>query len=53
MKAWEVEGFIATMRTGVTPFGEELDNDEMPWESIGKLDDEALTALYEFVRTVP
>ena len=52
MKAWDRDGFITTMRTGVTPFSEEL-SDEMPWEAIGRLDDESLSALYEFLRTLP
>jgi mono/diheme cytochrome c family protein len=52
VKAWERDGFATAMRIGVTPFGEELSED-MPWEYIGRIDDEALTALYEFVKAIP
>lgn len=48
---WTTEGFLTMMRTGVTPAGTTLDPDEMPWESYGKLDDESLTALLEYLKT--
>ena len=38
------------MRTGVDPGGHALDPRQMPWESIGKLDDVELAALYEYLR---
>ena len=42
---------IDAMRTGVSPTSGPLE-DEMPWESIGLLDDDELTALYEFIKSV-
>ncbi len=52
VKSWTAEQFIETMRTGVSPTRGPLDPDEMPWEAIGLLDDDELTALYEYVKSV-
>lgn len=49
---WQSADFITAMRTGVTPGGTILDADEMPWEGFGKLDDESLTALYEYITSL-
>jgi mono/diheme cytochrome c family protein len=46
---WQTADFITAMRTGVTPAGKELSED-MPWDSIGKFDDETLTAIFEYLR---
>lgn len=48
VKAWEVEEFITTLRTGVDPTGHEL-NPLMPWRSTGRLDDTELSALYQYL----
>jgi len=48
IKEWKPADFIATMRTGTDPSGHQLSK-QMPWGSIGKLDDEELTALYEYL----
>ena len=52
VKSWTAEQFIDTMRTGVSPTRGPLDPDEMPWESIGLLEADELTALYEFIKSV-
>ena len=52
VKSWTAEQFIETMRTGVSPTLGPLDPDEMPWESFGLLEDDELTALYEYVKSV-
>ena len=39
------------MRAGVTPAGNTL-GDEMPWEGFGRMDDETLIAIYEFLKTL-
>ena len=39
---WSEVGFIATLRTGVTPYGKELDPENMPWKSLGKMTDDEL-----------
>lgn len=48
VKGWKVEDFIATMRTGINPAGYRL-SEQMPWRPIGKMDDEELAALYEYL----
>ncbi len=48
LKAWKLEEFIATMRTGINPGGAHL-SEQMPWRPIGKMDDEELTALYAYL----
>jgi mono/diheme cytochrome c family protein len=45
---WKLQEFIDTMRTGTDPYGHHL-GDQMPWRFIGRMDDEELTALYEFL----
>ena len=52
VKSWTAEEFITVMRTGVSPTLGALDPDEMPWENIGLLEDDELTALYEYVKSV-
>jgi mono/diheme cytochrome c family protein len=53
VKEWKREEFISTMRTGIDPSGHELDGRVMPWRDIGKLDDEELTALYNYLARLP
>jgi cytochrome c553 len=45
---WSREQFIATLRTGKDPSGHEL-GEKMPWRSIGKMDDDELGAVYEYL----
>jgi cytochrome c553 len=52
MKDWTLEGFISTMRTGIDPAGHHLGK-AMPWEPIGKMDDEELAAMYEYLVSLP
>lgn len=52
VKAWKPAEFITTMRTGTDPWGRQLSK-EMPWRPIGAMDDEELTALYEYLTHVP
>jgi mono/diheme cytochrome c family protein len=49
---WATEQFVTTLRTGVNPNGEALDPDEMPWEYFGRLNDEGLTAVYGYAKSV-
>jgi hypothetical protein len=42
------EEFVTTMRTGTDPGGHQL-REQMPWRAIGKMDDEELGALYEYL----
>jgi mono/diheme cytochrome c family protein len=48
VKNWKPAEFISTMRTGVDPTGHELGK-QMPWRPIGRMDDEELTAIYEYL----
>jgi cytochrome c553 len=48
VKQWKLEEFIDTMRTGTDPYGHRL-GEQMPWRFIGRMDDEELTALYEYL----
>ena len=51
VKGWTQQEFIDTLRTGVDPSGHEL-NSGMPWRAIGRLDDDELTTLYEYLNTL-
>jgi mono/diheme cytochrome c family protein len=52
VKEWKREEFIATMRTGVDPSGHELSK-QMPWRPLGRMDDEELSAVYEYLTHLP
>jgi hypothetical protein len=47
-----LEQFMTTLRTGKDPSGHEL-KPPMPWKSTGRLDDVELTALYEYLVSLP
>ena len=53
VQGWTVEQFVTTLRTGVDPSGHALDGTQMPWETIGLLDDEELGALYAYFQSLP
>jgi len=52
VKGWKFEEFVATMRTGVDPNGHELGK-QMPWQSVGRMADEDLRAVYEYLTHMP
>jgi mono/diheme cytochrome c family protein len=52
-KTWTQEQFITTLRTGVDPMDHALDPARMPWKSIGRMDDEELTAMYLYLLELP
>jgi mono/diheme cytochrome c family protein len=52
LSAWSEEGFINTMRTGITPFGRNL-NEEMPWKNYGQMTDAELKALWMYLQSLP
>ena len=52
MKGWKLAEFIATMRTGIDPNGHAL-SEQMPWRPIGRMDDDELTAVYEYLTHLP
>jgi mono/diheme cytochrome c family protein len=50
---WTEADFITAMRAGVTPDGRQLDPAFMPWQSIGKLDDEELVGIWLHLHALP
>jgi len=48
---WSRDEFIQTMRTGVDPTGHKI-SPPMPWQTIGKMDDVELAALYEYLHAL-
>jgi mono/diheme cytochrome c family protein len=50
---WSAADFIETMRTGVTPYGRQLDGNFMPYEDYGRLTDDDLTAMFLYLQTLP
>jgi mono/diheme cytochrome c family protein len=52
VKGWKAAEFIQTMRTGIDPSGHPLSK-QMPWRPIGRMDDEELEAVYEYLTHLP
>ncbi|MDI4237012.1 c-type cytochrome [Bradyrhizobium sp. Arg237L] len=52
VKGWKFQEFVATMRTGVDPNGHTLGN-QMPWQPIGRMEDDDLRAVYEYLTHLP
>jgi mono/diheme cytochrome c family protein len=52
VKDWKLAQFIATMRTGTNPNGHQL-SAQMPWRPIGRMDDDELAAVYEYLTHMP
>ena len=52
VKGWKFEEFVATMRTGVDPSGHQLSK-QMPWRPVGRMSDEELRAVYEYLTHLP
>jgi len=50
---WTEEQFIATLRTGVTPSGHELDNAFMSWKNYSKFYDNELKAIWLYLQSLP
>ncbi len=49
---WSKDDFFKAMRTGVDPGGNQI-QPPMPWQTIGKLDDVELEALYLYLHSLP
>ncbi|MDA9399584.1 MULTISPECIES: c-type cytochrome [Bradyrhizobium] len=52
VKEWSQAQFIATMRTGFDPSGHRL-GEQMPWRPIGRMDDDELAAIYQYLLGLP
>ena len=48
VKSWSFDEFVATFRTGIDPSGHALGK-EMPWQPIGRMDNDELRAIYEYL----
>ncbi|HEX8993333.1 MAG TPA: cytochrome c [Anaerolineales bacterium] len=51
VKGWTADQFIKTLRTGIDPNGHAL-SAVMPWRVMGRLDDNDLTAVYQYVTSL-
>jgi mono/diheme cytochrome c family protein len=49
---WSEEEFMATLRTGITPGGHQL-NDFMPWKYVGQMTDDELRAVWLYLQSLP
>jgi mono/diheme cytochrome c family protein len=47
------EDFIEFFRSGITPYNKEIDNVYMPWEHFGLMTDEELSAIFEYLNSLP
>jgi hypothetical protein len=50
--AWTEQDFINTIRQGITPGGEILDRDEMPWDYYTRMTDDELRAIWLYLQTL-
>ncbi len=48
VKDWKPAELISTLRTGIDPTRHQLGK-QMPWRPIGRMDDDELTAIYEYL----
>jgi mono/diheme cytochrome c family protein len=49
---WTLEGFISTMRSGITPDGRNLEP-QMPWATYGGMSDDELHAIWLYLQDLP
>jgi len=48
---WTQQQFIQTLRTGKTPAGHQMSNDDMPWQMTAQYEDKELVSLYQFLHS--
>jgi cytochrome c553 len=53
VKKWTQQQFINTLRTGVDPDGHALNGQLMPWQNVGRMDDDELAAVYAYITGLP
>lgn len=53
VKGWTRDQFITTLRTGVDPYGHQLNPDKMFWKNYRNLDDDELAGIYEYLHGLP
>ncbi|ALI98699.1 c-type cytochrome [Rufibacter tibetensis] len=49
---WTIAQFIQTLRTGKTPEGKVLSNDNMPWKMTAQYTDKELASIYEYCQSI-
>ena len=49
---WSMPEFVTVMRTGKTPDGRQMKNEDMPWKMTSKYTDDELQALYLYLKTL-
>jgi mono/diheme cytochrome c family protein len=49
---WSSEDFVRLMRSGVTKEGKSLDNYYMPWKAYGNYNDEELSAMFDYLKSL-
>lgn len=50
---WSEANFIQTMRTGVSPDGDKINPDFMPWDMYANMTDEELKSLWLYLQSLP
>ena len=53
LSVWTESDFISTIRTGVTPGRNKLDEEDMPWKRFGLMSDDELKAIWLYLQSVP
>ncbi len=53
LRAWSEADFAKTLRTGVTPTGDQLENTFMPWKSKGQMTDDEMQAIWMYLQSLP
>lgn len=49
---WTQAQFMQTLRTGVTPSGHRIKNEDMPWKMTAQYTDKELASLYQYLRSI-
>jgi mono/diheme cytochrome c family protein len=50
---WSEEQFVGALRFGVTPEGDQLDPEDMPWDIFTGMSDEDLHAIWLYIQSLP
>lgn len=53
LAGWNEDDFVNTLRTGQTPSGRQLDEEEMPWPSYSQMSDMELQAIWAYLSGLP
>lgn len=53
LQGWTEQDFITALRTGQTPSGRQLDDEQMPWSILGQMTDTELQAIWAYLSELP